>query len=44
MSIIQLNKITKRYGKKTILKDFSLEISKGDFVAFMGPSGCVFVA
>ena len=40
MSIIQLSKMCKMYGKKTIFNDFSLDICEGDFVAFMGPSGC----
>lgn len=40
MTLIQLNKISKKYGNKTILDEFSLEVNSGEFVALMGPSGC----
>ena len=32
--------ITKRYGGKTVLDHLSLEIRGGEFVTFLGPSGC----
>ena len=43
-SVIKLSKIDKAYqlGKKRflpVIKGVSLDINKGDFVAFMGPSG-----
>ena len=41
--MIKLNNINKYYtmGEETlhVLKDFSLEIGSGEFVAIMGPSG-----
>jgi len=40
MSIIQLNKVTKKYGEKIILDKFSLEVREGEFIAIMGQSGC----
>ena len=40
MSIIKMSDITKKYGDKTILDHFNMEISEGDFVAITGPSGC----
>ena len=40
MSMINLNKVTKSYGRKTVLKDFSLQIEKGEMIAVTGPSGC----
>lgn len=40
MTVIALDKVTKRYGQKTVLKDYSLEIKQGELVAVMGPSGC----
>src|SRR5688572_21228895 len=43
MSLIRLQNITRRYqmGAETIhaLRDVSLEIQRGDYVAIMGPSG-----
>jgi putative spermidine/putrescine transport system ATP-binding protein len=32
--------ITKRYGGKTVLDRFSLEIHGRELVTFLGPSGC----
>ncbi len=40
MKTIKLVSVTKRYGSKTILENFSLEIEKGEFVALVGNSGC----
>lgn len=40
MPLIELNNITKKYGEKTVLKDFSLKVESGDFLALMGDSGC----
>ena len=43
MSLIQLQKISRRYqmGAETVhaLRDVSLEIRRGEYVAIMGPSG-----
>jgi len=33
-------RITKRFGVKTVLRDFALEIRGRQFVTFLGPSGC----
>ena len=33
-------RITKRFGTKTVLRDFALEIRGKQFVTFLGPSGC----
>ncbi len=44
MSIISTNQLTKIYGSGetavTAIKDVSLEVKSGEFVAVMGPSGC----
>ncbi len=32
--------VEKRFGDMLAVKDFNLEIARGDFVAIMGPSGC----
>lgn len=36
---IRLNNITKSYGEKRVLRDFSCEIEPGDTMILMGPSG-----
>ena len=33
-------RMTKRFGKLTVLQDFALEIAGGEFVTLLGPSGC----
>lgn len=40
MSIIKLDKITKKYGVRTILDKFCLTVDEGEFIAVMGISGC----
>ena len=40
MSSVTLNDIYKRYGKVEAVRGISMEISNGEFVAFLGPSGC----
>ena len=37
---IRIEHATKRFGKKTIIPDLSLEIKKGEFFTLLGPSGC----
>lgn len=40
-NIIELKGITKRYEDNfTAVEDFNLEVRKGEFVTFLGPSGC----
>ena len=39
MSILQVKNISKKIGKKEILKDITFEINKGDILAFIGPNG-----
>ena len=33
-------RVTKKFGTKTVLKDFALEIRGNQFITFLGPSGC----
>ena len=33
-------RITKRFGMKTVLQDFALEVRGKQFITFLGPSGC----
>ncbi len=39
MSILKVEKISKKIGKKEILHNVSLELNKGDILAFIGPNG-----
>ncbi|MGN0170921.1 MAG: amino acid ABC transporter ATP-binding protein [Lachnospiraceae bacterium] len=38
--LLKINHLTKAYGDHVILKDFNLEVSKGEVVVIIGPSGC----
>ncbi len=40
MSLITLENVTKRYGPDLILEDVSLQVSRGDRIALIGPNGC----
>ncbi len=40
MAWIELENITKKFGKVLAINDLSLQIEKGEFVAILGPSGC----
>lgn len=40
MSSIQINNVTKRFGDFTAVRDLSIDIEEGEFVALLGPSGC----
>ncbi|MCX5495323.1 ABC transporter ATP-binding protein [Kaistia dalseonensis] len=37
---LKIEQVTKRFGETEVLKDISLSIPKGAFVALLGPSGC----
>ena len=37
--MVRLNNITKRYGGKAVVRDVSLEVVRGEYVALVGPSG-----
>jgi len=37
--ILSANNLQKKYGKKTVIKDISLEIKKGEVVGLLGPNG-----
>lgn len=40
MSLIKLEDVTVAYGDNVVLKDFNINIEKGDLVSLLGPSGC----
>jgi NitT/TauT family transport system ATP-binding protein len=37
---VVLNRVSKRYGNTTVLRDVDLSIAQGEFVSLIGPSGC----
>jgi iron(III) transport system ATP-binding protein len=37
---IQIERVTKRFGAVTAVRDLSLEIGDREFVTLLGPSGC----
>ena len=37
---LQLNKVSRSFGPVEVLRELSLEIRRGEFVAVVGPSGC----
>ncbi|MCQ0987892.1 ABC transporter ATP-binding protein [Jiella marina] len=39
MTMLDLQRVTKRYGKDTVLDDISLSVDEGETVAIFGPSG-----
>lgn len=39
-STIELNNITKGYGDRTLIRDFSYLFLKNDRIGFLGPNGC----
>ncbi len=41
MAFVSLEKINMVYNKQNhVLKDFNLEVEKGELVSLLGPSGC----
>jgi multiple sugar transport system ATP-binding protein len=40
MASIALRRITKRFGQTEVLRDVSLDVADGEFLAILGPSGC----
>ncbi|MCA0422939.1 MAG: ATP-binding cassette domain-containing protein, partial [Proteobacteria bacterium] len=40
MAGITIDRIEKRFGAVTALKQLSLEVADGEFLALLGPSGC----
>lgn len=40
MSFITLQNIQKSFGATQVVRDFSLDMAKGEFVSLLGPSGC----
>jgi ABC-type Fe3+/spermidine/putrescine transport system ATPase subunit len=40
MTLVDINGLTKRYGRAVAVNDLSLAIGDGEFVSLLGPSGC----
>jgi multiple sugar transport system ATP-binding protein len=40
MSVVSFQNIRKSFGRTAVIRDLSLEIRDGEFVAIVGPSGC----
>ncbi|RYM04746.1 ABC transporter ATP-binding protein [Sporolactobacillus sp. THM7-7] len=40
MSLLSLNNVSVAYDKNVILKDFNLNVEKGELLSLLGPSGC----
>ena len=40
MPILTLDALTKSWGDTQVLRDVSLEVREGEFIALLGPSGC----
>jgi putative spermidine/putrescine transport system ATP-binding protein len=40
MAFLELKHLEKSFGTNRVVKDFSLDIEKGEFVSLLGPSGC----
>ncbi|MBC7285614.1 ABC transporter ATP-binding protein [Hoeflea sp.] len=40
MSFLKLSHLEKSFGPNRVVKDFNLDVAKGEFVSLLGPSGC----
>ena len=40
MPVLQVEGITKRFGKETAVSDLSISVDRGEFKSLLGPSGC----
>ena len=38
--MIEIQKLSKSFGSKTLFQDFNLSIERGEYVVFSGASGC----
>ncbi|MFN7053167.1 MAG: ATP-binding cassette domain-containing protein, partial [Gemmobacter sp.] len=40
MAFLKIEHLEKSFGSTRVVKDFDLEIEKGEFISLLGPSGC----
>ena len=40
MAFLELNGVVKRFGRNAVVDGFSLAVEEGEFVSFLGGSGC----
>jgi ABC-type sugar transport system ATPase subunit len=40
LASVELEQVSKSFGKTEVIKDMSLAIKEREFVVFVGPSGC----
>lgn len=40
MTFLALSHLEKAFGSNRVVKDFNLEVAKGEFISLLGPSGC----
>ena len=40
MSLLSLDRVSKRFGDIHAVKDMTLDVARGEFVSLLGPSGC----
>jgi len=40
MAFLELNGVVKRFGRNTVVDGFNLDVKEGEFVSFLGGSGC----
>ena len=40
MALLEIENLSKTFGTNTVLHQFDMQIERGDFITFLGPSGC----
>ena len=40
MTFLTISRLEKSFGANRVVKDFNLEVEKGEFISLLGPSGC----
>jgi len=40
MAFLEINNVSKSFGKTWAVQDFNLQVERGELVSFLGPSGC----